>query len=308
MAGVRKNLMVRVGADFSAVTTQSKKAADSMEKMQSRVTRSCSVMQKAVGALKKAFTFTAVAYAAKSVINIAKEWAAAYDAQMEAELKLATAMRNTMGARNDEIRSVLDLTAAQQKLGVIGDEVQLAGAQELATYLSTSSALKRLIPVMNDMAAQQYGYNVTAEETTSIATMLGKVMNGQVSALSRYGYTFDEAQEKILKFGTEEQRAATLARVVEQSVGGMNRALAQTPTGRMKQLSNTWGDLKEKFGQAVRSIGVLFLPLLEKVADVLAAIATLANRVAQSFVNVFGGGAKAAGSEWKYRGEIIMEK
>ena len=309
---VVKNIMVRAGADFSAITTQSKKASAAMKNMQTSVSGSCSKMSKAVGtlsstggkiskaigAIKAATAVTAAIYAAKKIYAAGKEAAAAYDQQAEAEMKLARVMRNTMGARNDEIQSVLDLASAQQKLGVIGDEVQLAGAQELATYVSQSSALQKLIPVMNDMAAQQYGYNVTAEQTTTIATMLGKVMNGQVNALSRYGYTFDAAQEKILKFGTEEQRAATLAEVVEQSVGGMNRALAQTPTGRMKQLNNALGDVKEKFGQAVRNIGVLFIPLLNTLADILAAVATLANKVAEAFVKLFGG--KTAGKEWEY--------
>ena len=299
MAGVTKNLMVRAGADFSAITDQSKKASKSMRDMESSVGKSCRGMQKAVAGFKKAFTFAAVVYAAKRVYQAATDAAEAYDQQAEAEMKLARVMRNTMGAANGEIQSILDLASAQQRLGVIGDEVQLAGAQELATYLSMSSTLQTLIPVMNDMAVQQHGYNVTAEQTTAIATMLGKVMNGQVGALSRYGYTFSAAQEQILKYGNEAQRAAVLAEVVEQSVGGMNRALAQTPTGRMKQLSNTLGDVKEQFGQAVRTIGVLFIPLLNKVADILAAVATLANRVAQSFANVFGGG-QGAGSEWKY--------
>ena len=299
MAGVVKNLMVRAGADFSAITDQSRKAAKSVKGMESSVSKSCSAMQKALGGLKKAFTLSAIVYGVRRVYQAAQDAAEAYDQQAEAENRLARAMRNTMGASNGEIQSILDLAAAQQKLGVVGDEVQLAAAQELSTYLSLSSSLQTLIPVMNDMAVQQYGYNVTAEQTTSIATMLGKVMNGQVNALSRYGYTFTEAEAAILRFGNEEQRAATLARVVEQSVGGMNRALAQTPTGRMKQLSNALGDIKEQFGQAVRTIGVLFIPLLNKVADILAAVATLANRVAQSFANVFGNG-QSAGSEWKY--------
>jgi len=299
MAGVVKNLMVRAGADFSAITDQSRKAAKSVKGMESSVSKSCSAMQKALGGLKKAFTLSAIVYGVRRVYQAAQDAAEAYDQQAEAENRLARAMRNTMGTSNGEIQSILDLAAAQQKLGVVGDEVQLAAAQELSTYLSLSSSLQTLIPVMNDMAVQQYGYNVTAEQTTSITTMLGKVMNGQVNALSRYGYTFTEAEAAILRFGNEEQRAATLARVVEQSVGGMNRALAQTPTGRMKQLSNALGDIKEQFGQAVRTIGVLFIPLLNKVADILAAVATLANRVAQSFANVFGNG-QSAGSEWKY--------
>ena len=172
-----------------------------------------------------------------------------YAAQVEAETKLQTVMRNTMNASDAEVQSIKDLCSAQQELGVIGDEVQLAGVQELATYASKKSSLETLIPVMNDMIAQQYGFNATQESAVNIATMMGKVFAGQTSALSRYGYTFTEAQEQILKFGTEEEKAATLAEVVRQSVGGVNAELAKTDTGRMVQLNNAIGDIKEQVGQ-----------------------------------------------------------
>lgn len=297
MAAVR-NLMVRAGADFSAITKQASKASQSMRGMQNSVSRSCNAMAKAGAGLKKAFMAVGAAVSVRAIVNFAKEAAASYDDQVENEVRLAQAMRNTMGARNDEIQSILDLAEAQQKLGVIDGDAQLAGAQELATYLELSSSLEALIPVMNDMAAQQYGFNVTAEQTTTIATMLGKVMNGQVGALSRYGYSFNEAQAQILKFGTEAERAAVLVQVVEQAVGGMNQALANTPTGRMKQLSNTMADIKKQFGMAARTIGTVLLPVLNTIAKVLAAVATLANKVAQTIANVFGG--KAAGKEWQY--------
>ena len=288
---VVKNMMVRAGADFSAITRESKKAENSMSRMAGTVDKSCQTIKRALSALGIGFSVAAIVRAGKAA-------AEAYDNQAEAEMKLARVMRNTMHASNGEIQSILDLAEAQQKLGIVGDEIQIAGAQELATYLKLSDSLQTLIPVMNDMAVQQYGYNVTAEETTTIATMLGKVMSGQVSALSRYGYYFDEAQAKVLKFGTESERAAMLVQVVEQSVGGMNAALAATPTGRMKQLNNTLGDIKEKFGQAVRTIGTAFLPLLNTVAKVLAAIATLFSKVAQTIANVFGG--TVAGKEWEF--------
>ena len=297
MAAVR-NLMVRAGADFSAITKQASKASQSMRGMQNSVSRSCNAMNKAAAGLKKAFMAVGAAVSVRAIVNFAKEAAAEYDQQIEGEVKLAQVMRNTMHARNDEIQSIMDLADAQQALGVVSGDVQIAGAQELATYLQLSSSLETLIPVMNDMAAQQYGFNVTAEQTTTIATMLGKVMNGQVGALSRYGYTFDEAQEKILKFGNEEQRVAVLAQVVTQSVGGMNAALAATPTGRMKQLANTMNDIKAQFGRAARTLGTVLLPVLNTVAKVLSAVATLANKVAQTIANVFGG--TAAGKEWEY--------
>ena len=287
------NLMVRAGADFSAISKQAAKASASMKSMSN-------AFSSAAGVLKRAFSVAGIALSIGAVVNAAKDAKVAYDAQAEAEAKLAQVMRNTMGASAAEVKAIKELTAAEQALGVVGDEVQLAGAQELATYLGQTASLKKLIPVMNDMITQQYGYSASAENAAQIATMMGKVMDGQTGALSRYGYKFTEAQEQILKFGTEEQRAATLAEVVSASVGGMNYALANTPTGRMQQLSNTLGDIKERFGQAVSTIAVTVLPLLNRVASMLATIANLANRVAQAIANVFGkkltGGTAAVAS------------
>lgn len=67
---------------------------------------------------------------------------AAYAAEEAAVSKLQTVMRNTMDATDDEVKSILELASAQQKLGVIGDEVQIAGAQELATYLNKTETLR----------------------------------------------------------------------------------------------------------------------------------------------------------------------
>ena len=203
------------------------------------------------------------------VTSSMKTFEAANQAQQEAETKLAQVMRNTMGAGADELAAIKELTAAQQQLGVIGDEVQLAGAQELGTYLEKTDSLKTLIPVMNDMLAQQYGLNATQEQAVTIGSMMGKVMEGQVGALSRYGYKFDEAQEKILKYGTEEQRVATLAEVVSQSVGGMNEALAATPEGRQKQVANEIGDIQERIGALWIQINEVLLPIREKVVNLI---------------------------------------
>ncbi len=195
--------------------------------------------------------FEQMGAAVQALQSVMHDLTDAYAVQSAAEARLEQVMRNTMDASAAEIQSIKDLTAAQQQLGIVGDEVQLSGAQELATYLGKKESLEALIPVMNDMIAQQYGYNASAESAVSIAMMMGKVLDGQTGALSRYGYTFTEAQEQILKFGTEEERAATLAEVVEQSVGGMNEALAATPYGRIVQANNAFGDLKETIGQIV---------------------------------------------------------
>lgn len=170
------------------------------------------------------------------------------------ESKLATIMGNMMGARKEDVQSILKLASAQEKLGVVSADVITAGAQELATYLTKKSNLEKIIPVMNNMVAQQYGLNASQDQAVSIATMLGKVMDGQVGALSRYGYKFDSIQENILKTGTEAQRAAVLFEVVNSAVGNVNENLAKTPAGREKQRAMQIGMLSERLGKLIVSI------------------------------------------------------
>jgi hypothetical protein len=196
----------------------------------------------------------------------------AYNMQATAETKLAAVMRNTMGVGREEVQSILDLASAQQKLGVIGDEVQLAGAQEMATYLGEKASLEKLLPALNDMLAQQYGLNASQEQAATIGMMLGKVMQGQTGALSRYGYAFDEAQEKILKTGTEAERAAVLFDVVSEAVGGVNAALAATPEGKLQQLANNSGDLQERVGRLATLAQSAFLPVQEAVQRLIGGI------------------------------------
>lgn len=297
---VVKNLMVRAGADFSAITKQANKAKTSMSGMQASVSKSCSRMTVAITGMNKVFATLGATISVAAVVAAGKAAKTAFDEQTEASAKLAQVMRNTMGARTDEVKSIEDLIDAQERLGVVKGDVQTEAAQELATYLTLSDSLKTLIPVMNDMVAQQYGIGASAESAVNIATMMGKVMNGQTSALSRYGYSFTAAQEAVLKYGNEAERAATLAAVVEESVGGMNAALAATPNGRLQQVSNTLGKIQESFGQAVSNIAVLFIPALNAACSVLASLATLANRVAQALSNVFGRGASGASTAVSY--------
>ncbi len=232
---------VNVEADANDLRDAMKQVVDEAGKVNSSLINSNQIAQ----------AFEQMSSAVQSLQSVMHDLTDAYAVQSAAEARLEQVMRNTMDASEAEIQSIKDLTAAQQQLGIVGDEVQLSGAQELATYLSKKESLEALIPVMNDMIAQQYGYNASAESAVTIATMMGKVLDGQTGALSRYGYTFTEAQEQILKFGTEEERAATLAEVVEQSVGGMNEALAATPYGKIVQANNAFGDLKETLGMIV---------------------------------------------------------
>jgi len=297
-----KNIMVRAGADFSAITKQAGKAKTSMAGMRASLAGSCSAMQATTMKLNRVLGTLGVTLSAAAIVAFAKSAKTAYETQIEGETKLATIMGQRMNASASEVKSIFALTSAQQKLGVVGDEVQLAGAQQLATFLNQMKSLQTLIPVMNNLIVQQNGLNATTENATTVGNLMGKAMQGQVTALRRAGITFSDAEAAAIKYGDEEQRAAVLAQIITNNVGQMNTAMAETPSGRLKQVSNVLGDIKEQFGQAVTTSLTAFLPALTGICRVLANMATLANMVAQSIANVFGRTAKSSAAVVSYGG------
>ena len=186
------------------------------------------------------------------------ECISAYQYQSEQELKLETIMKQRMNASAKEIQSIKDLASAQGELGIYGDEIILQGAQELASFTSNTEAIKTLIPAMNNLIAQQYGFSASGREFQSTADMMGKVLSGQTGALSRMGYVFSEEEKQMLKTGNEMERASTLAKIITDNVGEMNEALRQTSAGNIQYMNNTIGDLKEQLGQAIMPFKAMF--------------------------------------------------
>ena len=204
----------------------------------------------------------AAAFSVGAVVQFGKSCLEASASQTEAETKLETIMKKRMGSTDKQIQKIKDLTSAQQKQGVIGDEVQLAGAQQLATFMKQEDSLSTLIPAMNNLAAQQKGVNATSGDMVSIANLMGKAMNGNVGALKRVGITFTDSQAKVMKYGTEEEKAAMLAEIITDNVGNMNSKLAETDAGKIQQAKNALGDMKEE-------IGAKLLPVLAELAEKL---------------------------------------
>ena len=203
-----------------------------------------------------------------------KDLADAYAVQEMAETKLSTIMRQRMGVTDKEIQSIKELASAQQEIGVIGDEVQLSGAQQIATFLNEKASLETLLPAMNNLLAQQKGLNATTQDAVTVGNLMGKVMQGQTSALTRVGITFTEAEEAVLKYGTEQERAAMLAQVITNNVGEMNAELAQTDSGKQQQLVNTLGDMKEELGAMVNG-ALPFVTIAAETTKALGAVTTL---------------------------------
>ena len=168
--------------------------------------------------------------------------------QAQAEQKLQEIYKSRMGVGKQAVASTLELAKAEQQAGVVGDEVQIAAAQQLATYAKYPGTVNTMLPALNDLLVQQKGLNGTQEDATALANLFGKAMMGQTGALKRAGISFTKAQEEVLKYGTEEEKAAMIAEVVNQNVGDMNEQFAKTDAGKIQQAKNALGDMGEEIG------------------------------------------------------------
>ena len=214
---------------------------------------------------------------------------AEFNAASANETRLAQSMKTAMGATQEQVDAIISLTDAQEELGVVDGQFQISAAQQLAKFLQTTESLQTLIPLMNDMAAQQYGVASSEQNLMSIATQLGKVLNGQTEALQRSGYVFSDAQKEVLKYGTEAEKVSVLVEAIGSKVGGMNAELGKTDAGRMLQLDFIMGRLREKIG----SVLTKFMPFV----SALAQLTTGVNGVFQltASVRAFSAALKSTG-------------
>ena len=189
-----------------------------------------------------------------------------YEKQFESNIK------NTADATDEEIDALKKLAKQKQKEGVISSKAITSAYQELATYVESTDAIEGLTDALVDMAAQQYGVDASADSVRNLATTLGKALaNGDYSGLTRLGYGFTAAQERIMKYGSEAQRVAVINDVISASIGGMNKALAQTDAGQIFQMKEWFDDTKEAIGGVVSELQISFLqevvPEIQKFVD-----------------------------------------
>ena len=199
-----------------------------------------------------ALTAGAVLFAKQS-IDAAKD-------QVRIEKLLETTMKRTSNASKEQIQAIKDEASALQNVGVVGDEVALAGANQLAVYGLRSDQIKKLMPNLNDMIAKEKGLNGTQEDAVAMADVIGKAINGKTKGLLKYGVSLTAAEEKLFKTMKQEQRMEFISKKLNESIGGTNKALRETDEGKIVAAKNAWGDMKEEVGKKL-------LPYLGKFAE-----------------------------------------
>jgi hypothetical protein len=166
-----------------------------------------------------------------------------------AERKLETALRN-LGAYTPEAAARLKALASEvQSFSNFGDESILTAQAMLASFRSVSGSegIALLTPRLADMAAGVAKATGQTADLNSVATALGKSLEGNAGSLRRYGVSLSEAEEAAFNAASGMERVQMLASILDANFSGLAEATADP----FVQLQNSVGDLKEQIGMGL---------------------------------------------------------
>lgn len=219
-----------------------------------------------------------------------------------------------------------------QSQGMYGDEAMIAGAAELATYFSDTTAILSMMDTLTNYAAgMSNGEALDAAAMVDYATGIGKIMSGSYDAMTKKGFEFSDAQKAIIEGTATEQQiidtlgaeyadlsgemqaAAVIQGVIDEGWAGLYEAMSNTPLGLVTQLNNALGDVQENVGAGIYPA---FLNLVRTVqgnlpqintaalgiASVLGYIITILTAVADVSLSV----ATVIIDNWSWIGPLVM--
>lgn len=224
------SLLVDIGASTARLERDLNKATKDVEKWGKKT---ASVARNIAGAIGVGFSLSSVISATVEQERVTK--------QLEATL------RSTGGAAGYNRDQLTEMAASLQRVTTYGDEA-IIGAQSLLltfTKIGGETFGRATEAILNVSTAM-------GQDLKSSALQVGKALNDPIlgmTALSRSGIQFSEAQKKIVKdmvgLGDIAGAQNIILKELEVQFGGSARAARDTFGGALIGLKNAFGDLLE---------------------------------------------------------------
>lgn len=196
----------------------------------------------------------------QKLLQYGREAVSLWGVQEDAQTRLAGVIKATGGAAGFTAEQLMEQASAIQAVTTHGDEELLGGMAKLATFRHViGDEFKRTMKLATDLADVGFG------SVESSAMQMGKALEDPsigLTMLRRIGVSFSQEQIKQIKLLQQEgklrEAQGVMLAEVEKQVGGVAEAMAKTDTGKMKQMANTIGDLKEQVGKALMPVMLRF--------------------------------------------------
>lgn len=182
--------------------------------------------------------------------------------QQDAEAQLGAVLESTGGVAGVTADQMKNLASELQTMTTYGDEAIIGAESLLLTFTKIGGeVMPDAVQTVLDMSTAM------GQDLKSSAIQLGKALNDPIAgvgALSRVGVQFSEDQKAMIESLTETGDILGAQQIILDELstqfGGSASAAAETYAGRMQQLQNAIGDLKEQ-------IGFAFMPILTELAE-----------------------------------------
>jgi hypothetical protein fulcA4_04429 len=193
---------------------------------------------------------------------------------------LETNLMKEANFKKEHIQMLKDEASALQDVGVVGDDVAVAGAGQLAVYKLKAEQIKTILPIIDDMVAKEKGFNGTQEDAIAMADVFGKAVEGKTKGLVKYGVSLTDAEEKLFKTMKREQRAEFLNKKLTAAIGGTNKALRETDEGKIVAAKGAWSDMQAELGKKLMpKLGAIAEWFHSKIPGIQEFILSLADKV-----------------------------
>lgn len=164
----------------------------------------------------------------------------AFITQEKATAGVQAALRQQGGEWNRASKDIADFASELQKVTTYGDETT---QQVMAMGMNMGISRSQIKEATRAAIGLASAYRM---DLASAMKLLGRAANGSTEMLGRYGIHVDKAKSK------QEQFSQAIR------IGARNFSLAvadaDTLGGRLAQLANAWGDLKEVIGEIVKNV------------------------------------------------------
>lgn len=213
------------------------------------------------------FQMAAGYFAISSLVEQYNKAVEASNLQLENETKLYATLR-AQNFRDEQIQGLKDYASELQGVGVVGDEVSLAGIRQLATFKLNEESIRELLPQVQNLMVAEKGLKATSMDAEKWSKSLGiAVTSGQVRALKQAGIVLDEHTQKVFENATQQERIAILAKEIKERVGEQNAEFLKTPEGKIVSAQNRIGDIYEYLGGLVRDTRADFWSMIADNAE-----------------------------------------
>jgi hypothetical protein len=165
--------------------------------------------------------------------------------------RLNNILRVTTGATQAQIDILNEQATALERIGVVTAGNIKTTQSQLATFDLQISTIKTLTPAILDYVTAEKGATASASEFKSMTNGLAQALNGNFTSLTRTGFVLDDVTKKMIKEGTETERAAALVKVLNSTYKDFNANLRNTDAGKMQVLANTAQEVQTIIGTGI---------------------------------------------------------